>query len=232
MIWQSLLHPRESIACIYNDIFIGLAKGIQAEGAISEELKVKWKEESEEKIRTLYAQWEKPQQAERAQKEYVAVQKDNDVFPAPVMMEPMPIKAATLFPAGIKQIQLDLAEIRKHMAKWESEGEVYRNLTYLKKQVPRSQWAQKEKETIQGRLGPSFLHEPSCEMVLQGPGELGLDLAPHAPQDCPSCPLRGKAEAEELAPGMRRSKKWERTLLDQPSTPGPLHKGGWLPLCS
>ena len=44
------------IACIYNDIFIGLAKGIKAEGAISEELKVKWKEESEENIRTLYAQ--------------------------------------------------------------------------------------------------------------------------------------------------------------------------------
>ena len=115
MIWQSLLHPRESIACIYNDIFIGLAKGIQAEGAISEELKVKWKEESEEKIRTLYAQWEKPQQAERAQKEYVAVQKDIDVFPAPVMMEPIPIKAATLSPAGIKQIQLDLAEAHGQM---------------------------------------------------------------------------------------------------------------------
>ena len=63
----------------------------------------------------------------------MAVQDDIDVFPAPVMMEPMPIKAAALSPAGIKQIQLDLAEIRKHMAKWESAVELYRNLTYLKK---------------------------------------------------------------------------------------------------
>ena len=84
MIWQSLLRPRESMACIYTDAFIQLAEGKQPEGAISLELKVKWKEESEENIHTLYAQWEKRQQAERAQKEYVVVQEDIDVFLAEV----------------------------------------------------------------------------------------------------------------------------------------------------
>ena len=64
------------MACIYSNAFIRLAEGIQPGGTISEEIKAKWKEESEGNIRTLYAQWEKRQQAEIAQKEYLAVQQD------------------------------------------------------------------------------------------------------------------------------------------------------------
>ena len=63
----------------------------------------KWKE-FERNINTLYAQWEKHQQFEKAQKEYVVVQENIDVFPTPMMVEPVSIMDAAVSATGIKQI--------------------------------------------------------------------------------------------------------------------------------
>ena len=64
------------------------------------------------------------------------------------MVEPVSFEDATISPTGIKQIQADQTEPRKHMHKWETAKEVYCNLNHFKEWLPRSQWARKEKAQI------------------------------------------------------------------------------------
>ena len=106
MSWQSLLRPRDNmVACIYTDTFIQIAEGLPENGVFSGKLKQKWKEESKRNFNTLYAQWEKKQQADKAQKEYAAVQENIDVFPTPMMVKPMSIEAAAVSATDISWIR-------------------------------------------------------------------------------------------------------------------------------
>ena len=101
MSWQSLLRLKDNMpVCIYTDAFIRIAKKLL-------ELKQKRNEESKRNINTLYAQWEKLQQAEKSEKEYAAVQENIDVFPTPMMVEPLSIKDTAVSATDIKLIQMD-----------------------------------------------------------------------------------------------------------------------------
>ena len=81
---------------------------------------------------SIYSNWEKIRQAEQAQKEYAANRQDIEAFPAPVMQEPVSIEDAAMSPTGIKQIQLDLNDLKKHLTEWETTQDVYHNFENFK----------------------------------------------------------------------------------------------------
>ena len=60
----------------------------------------------------------------------------------------MPIDEAATTPNALKQIQVDLAELRKHVKEWETADKVFNNLTHFKEWLPRMQWAFKDKAQI------------------------------------------------------------------------------------
>ena len=91
---------------------------------------------------------EKRQQAEQGQQEYAEGVEPVEAFPAPVKVEPVPIDKAATSATGLKQIQVDLAELRKHVTEWETADEVYTDLAHFKEWLPRTQWAFKEKAQI------------------------------------------------------------------------------------
>ena len=67
-------------------------------------------------------------------------------FPDPELVEPVPINEATTSPHELKQIQLDLAELRKHLGnERETADEVFKNITYFRDWLPRTQWAYRDR---------------------------------------------------------------------------------------
>ena len=101
------------MACLYSDEYIRGYEQI-AEGAqISAAIKQKWQEESKRSVLQLYAKAEKRQQAERAQ--YAKGVEPIEAFPTPIKVEPMSIDDAATSATGMKQIQVELAELRKHV---------------------------------------------------------------------------------------------------------------------
>ena len=81
---------------------------------------------------------EKRQQAERAQKEYAEGVEPIEAFPTPDKVEPVSIDDTATSATGMKQIQVDLAQLRKHMMEWKTAGDVYTNLAHFKEQLPRT----------------------------------------------------------------------------------------------
>ena len=70
------------------------------------------------------------------------------------MLEPVSIEAAVVSPTGIKQIQLDTVDLRKHLMELETAQEVYRNFKYFK------HWADKYptlNSIIRTTFGVSFI---------------------------------------------------------------------------
>ena len=119
------------------------------EGAIiPADIKLKWKTESDKNVCDLWAMKEMEHQADKAQREYAEGLELVEAFPVPVKVEPVPIDEAANTPNALKQIQVDLAEIRKHVKEWETADEVFNNLTHFKEWLPRTQWAFKEKAQI------------------------------------------------------------------------------------
>ena len=61
----------------------------------------------------------------------------------------MPIDKAANTPNTLKQIQLDLGELRKHVNnEWETADEVFNNIAHFREWLPRTQWAFKDKAQI------------------------------------------------------------------------------------
>ena len=61
-------------------------------------------------------------------------------------MEPVPNNEAATSRHELKQIQLDLAELRKLLGnEWETADEVFKNITYFKDWLPRTQWAYRDR---------------------------------------------------------------------------------------
>ena len=48
------------------------------------------------------------------------------------MQEPVSIEDAAMSPTGIKQIQLDLNDLKKHLTEWETTQDVYYNFENFK----------------------------------------------------------------------------------------------------
>ena len=66
-------------------------------------------------VRELWAMKEREHQANKAQREYAEGLELVKAFPVPVKVKPVPIDKATNTPNALKQIQVDLAELRKHV---------------------------------------------------------------------------------------------------------------------
>ena len=132
--------------CVYPDPVIRLSKGIAEGGEISEEIKAKWKAESDRPIQELWDRKERELKALRAQQAYADGLKPLEAFQDPELVEPVPVNEATTSPHELKQIQLDLAELRKHLGnEWETADEVFKNITYFKEWLPRTQWAYRDR---------------------------------------------------------------------------------------
>ena len=84
-----------------------------------------------------------------------------EAFSTPVKVEPVPIEEGATTATGLKKIQVDLADLRKHVTEWETADEVFTNLAHFKEWVPRTQWAFKEKAKIYllYKTLPSNLHK-------------------------------------------------------------------------
>ena len=104
--------------------------------------------ESNKKVRKLWVEKEREHQAAKAQQEYAEGLEPVEAFPVPVKVEPVPIDEVATTPTALKQIQVDLAELRKHMKEWETADEVFNNLAHFKEWLLRTQWAFKDKAQI------------------------------------------------------------------------------------
>ena len=136
------------MACLYADRYIRGYEGIAVGAPISPAIQQKWNEEFDRNILELYTKAEKRQQAERAQKEYAEGVEPIEAFPISIKVEPMSIDDVATSATGMKQIQVDLAELRKHVTEWKTTDEVYTNLAHFKEWLPQTQWAFKEKAQI------------------------------------------------------------------------------------
>ena len=104
---------RFRMAYLYPDQVIRVAKGI-AEGAeISDEIKAKWRAESDRQVLGLMAQKERELKAQQAQQAYEAGLEPMEAFQDPDLVDPVPISDATTTPHELKQIQVDLTDLRK-----------------------------------------------------------------------------------------------------------------------
>ena len=139
---------RFRMACVYNDDYMRAFEGIEEGAIILVDIKLKWKMESEKNVCTLWAMKEREHQANKAQLEYAEGLELVKAFPVPVKVKPVPIDKATNTPNALKQIQVDLAELRKHVKEWETADDVFNNLAHFKEWLPRTQWAFKDKAQI------------------------------------------------------------------------------------
>ena len=132
--------------CVYPDNVIRLSEGIAEGGEISAAIKAKWKAKSDKNVQELWERKERKLTARRAQQQYADGLEPLEAFPDPELVEPVPINEAATSPHELKQIQLDLAQLRKHLGnEWETADEVYKNINYFKDWLPRTQWAYKDR---------------------------------------------------------------------------------------
>jgi len=140
---------RFRMAYLYPDQVIRVAKGI-AEGAeISDEIKAKWRAESDRQVLGLMAQKERELKAQQAQQEYEAGLEPMEAFQDPDLVDPVPISDAATTPHELKQIQVDLTDLRKNLPNyWETADEVFKNINFFNDWLPRTQWADNQKAQI------------------------------------------------------------------------------------
>ena len=126
--------------CVYPDTVIRLSEGIEAGGEISSEIKAKWKAESDRQLQELL---DKRAQGPESPAGVCGLE-PLEAFPDPELVEPVPINEAATSPHELKQIQVVLTELRKHLGnEWETADEVFKNITYFNEWLPRTQWTNK-----------------------------------------------------------------------------------------
>ena len=133
---------RVRMACLYPDQVIRIDEGL-AEGAeISDEIRAKWKEESDRQVLGLMAQKERELMAQKTQQEYEEGLEPMEAFQDPDLVDPVPIAEAATTPHELKQIQVDLTDLRKSMPNfWETADEVFKNINLFNEWLPRTEWA-------------------------------------------------------------------------------------------
>jgi hypothetical protein len=140
---------RVRMACLYPDQVIRIGEGLAERAEISDEIRAKWKEESDRQVLGLMAQKERELMAQKAQQEYEAGLEPMEAFQDPDLVDPVPIADAATTPHELKQIQVDLTDLRKSMPNfWETADEVFKNINLFNEWLPRTQWAYNKKAQI------------------------------------------------------------------------------------
>ena len=120
---------RMTTDCVYDDAYIRLYEGIADGEEIPAAVKTRWKTESDKNVRELWALKEREHIADKAQRAYAAGLEPVEAFPEPELVEPVPIDEAANSPSALKQIQVDLSKLRKHVDNdWETATEVFNNV--------------------------------------------------------------------------------------------------------
>ena len=69
-----------------------------------------------------------------------------EAFQDPDLVDPVPISDAATTPHELKQIQVDLTDLRKNLGNhWETADEVFKNITFFNEWLPRTQWAYRDR---------------------------------------------------------------------------------------
>ena len=114
---------RFKMACLYQDHVIRLSEGIEEGGVITEAIRTKWQMESNKQLQELLDKKGRELKAQRAQQAYAEGLEPLEAFREPDLVEPVPINEAAMTPHELKQIQVDLTELQKHLGNhWETTG--------------------------------------------------------------------------------------------------------------
>ena len=182
---------------MFNDDYIRAYEDIEEGGAIPAAIKLKWQTESDKKVRELWAEKERKPQAAKAQREYAEGLELVEAFPVPVKVEPVPIDKAATTPNALKQIQVDLAKLRKHVKEWETaglqqshllQGVAPKDAVGLQGQGPdlptlQHTAAQPTEAVAQGGVDQALCGRPCDQGITPNHGGLDLVLTSCAPQD-------------------------------------------------
>ena len=170
-----------------------------------------------------------------------------EAFRDPELVDPVPISEAATTPHELKQIQVDLTDLRKNLGNhWETADAVFKNITFFNDWLPRTQWAYKErtqiylmfntlptnlkKQLIKAGWTRSCAAQDTTRGSLQTMQNLILSWRHVRPKA--ETALRAlytqelkQGSKNNSALGMRRYKKWEKMHMGATSTCGPYNKG-------
>ena len=147
--WLRSIADRVKMACVYPDQVIRIGEGLEEGAAISDEIRARWKEESDRQVKGLMAQKERELMAQKAQQEYEEGLEPMEAFQDPDLVNPVPIADAATTPHELKQLQVDLTDLRKSIPnEWETADEVFKNINLFNDWLPRTQWNYNPKAKI------------------------------------------------------------------------------------
>ena len=139
--WLRSIADRVKMACVYPDQVIRIGEGLEEGAEISDEIRAKWKAESDRQVKGLMAQKERELMAQKAQQEYEEGLEPMEAFQDPDLVNPVPIADAATTPHELKQLQVDLTDLRKSIPnEWETADEVFKNINLFNEWLPRTQW--------------------------------------------------------------------------------------------
>ena len=147
--WLRSIADRVKMACVYPDQVIRIGEGLEEGAEISDEIRAKWKAESDRQVKGLMAQKERELMAQKAQQEYEEGLEPMEAFQDPDLVNPVPIADAATTPHELKQLQVDLTDLRKSIPnEWETADEVFKNINLFNDWLPRTQWNYNPKAKI------------------------------------------------------------------------------------
>ena len=191
---------------------IRLSEGIEEGGEIAEAIRTKWKAEDQAAPGALGQEGERAQ-GPAAQQAYAEGLEPLEAFREPDLVEPVPINEAATTPHELKQIQVDLTELRKHLGNhWETAEEVFKNITFFNEWLPRTQWAYRDR-------AQTYL------LFNTLPGNFKKQLVKvDWTRNCAAKNV-AKDPRSSSAHGTRRYRKWRRMRMGATSTCGPYSRG-------